>query len=66
MVLAERDNNTCQLCCVEIDAAKKWPESESASIDHIVPLVDGGEHSYANTQLTHLSCNIKKGARSSR
>jgi 5-methylcytosine-specific restriction endonuclease McrA len=28
-----------------------------------VPLARGGAHSYANVQLAHAMCNIKKGAR---
>lgn len=33
----------------------------SASVDHIVPLSRGGEHSMANVQCAHLSCNSSKG-----
>lgn len=32
-------------------------------LDHIVPLSKGGEHSYANTQVTHPVCNQRKGSR---
>lgn len=30
------------------------------SIDHIIPLSKGGEHSWSNIQLAHRACNIKK------
>jgi 5-methylcytosine-specific restriction endonuclease McrA len=49
-----RDEGTCQLC--------KQPCSKAEwSIDHIIPLSRGGEHSYENTQLAHRSCNSRKG-----
>jgi 5-methylcytosine-specific restriction endonuclease McrA len=35
----------------------------SASVDHIIPLVLGGEHSMANVQAAHLVCNLRKGDR---
>lgn len=31
--------------------------------DHIVPLAEGGEHSYANVQVAHVFCNRSKGGR---
>lgn len=31
-----------------------------AQVDHIIPLSKGGEHSYANCQITHASCNAQK------
>lgn len=62
-VVFDRDGWICQLCHkpVSQDAPKrsKW----SASIDHIIPINDGGPHTYANVQLAHLSCNSSKGAR---
>lgn len=52
----ERDGGTCQICYEPIGTSK-W------HIDHIHPLVAGGEHSYANVQLSHASCNQRKWAR---
>lgn len=56
VVVFERDSGTCQICNEPIGDAV-W------HIDHIKPLVAGGEHSYANVQLTHGVCNLRKGAR---
>lgn len=53
-VVFSRDGGVCQICLTVID-------STSWHIDHIVPLIAGGEHSYANTQLTHANCNLRKG-----
>lgn len=32
------------------------------TIDHVIPLAKGGEHSWANVKLAHHSCNSAKGA----
>lgn len=55
-VLAKRDHDRCGLCLWRVAI-------EDRSIDHIVPLSFGGKHSYQNTQLAHLKCNIKKNAK---
>jgi 5-methylcytosine-specific restriction endonuclease McrA len=31
-------------------------------VDHVIPLSRGGEHSYANAQLAHPTCNLEKWA----
>lgn len=59
----ERDNWVCQLCGDPIDRLGVAPEPLSRSIDHIVPIARGGEHSRANTQAAHLGCNVRKGVR---
>lgn len=56
----ERDGYRCQLCG---EATKgKWPAATSATLDHIIPLSKGGEHSYRNTQCACFGCNNRKGA----
>lgn len=55
-VLFERDGGICKLC-------EKPTTLEEATIDHIVSLANGGEHSYSNTQLAHGLCNSLKGNR---
>ena len=62
-ILAERDGFICQLCDSPVDMEQPWPGRWSPSVDHVVPISLGGEHSYANTQLAHLTCNIRKGNR---
>lgn len=57
----DRDEWTCYLCSKSVDAALAHPDPLSASLDHVVPLVRGGEHSAANCRLAHLTCNIHKG-----
>jgi len=61
----ERDGWVCGICGQLMDPVLKWPEPRSASLDHVLPLAAGGEHTRANTQAAHLICNIRKGARTS-
>lgn len=56
----QRDAWICQLCHDPIDSELVWPNSKSPSVDHVVPLNRGGEHSYKNCQAAHLGCNAGK------
>jgi 5-methylcytosine-specific restriction endonuclease McrA len=58
LVIFERDKGICGICKLSVERDSDW------HVDHVVPLAKGGEHSYANTQLAHGSCNRAKGARS--
>lgn len=63
--LFDRHGGICALCGEPTlalgEGAKRDPRMPS--IDHIIPVVRGGEHSYANTQLAHLRCNLVKQSR---
>jgi 5-methylcytosine-specific restriction endonuclease McrA len=61
LAIFERDDWRCRLCGAPIDRSQRFPSPGSASIDHIVPLADGGPHDPTNWQATHLICNIDKG-----
>ena len=60
--ICKRDNYVCQLCNQSVDMTQLGTSHYLApSLDHIIPLSKGGEHSYANSQLAHHYCNsIKK------
>jgi|ERR1051326_2649289 5-methylcytosine-specific restriction endonuclease McrA len=62
-VLYARDGGICQLCLETVDYELRGRHPMQKSIDHIIPISRGGRHGYANTQLAHLECNIKKGNR---
>lgn len=62
-IVFDRDDWICQICHTDIPRDAVWPDRASAAMDHIVPLSKGGEHSYANCQASHFSCNAKKGAK---
>ena len=55
MIVYERDNWICQLCNKSVSKIFDRKIVDIASLDHIIPISKGGEHSYANTQLAHLS-----------
>lgn len=57
----ERDNWTCGICNEQIDRSRKRPDPLSPSIDHIIPLSRGGDHTRENVQAAHLGCNMSKG-----
>lgn len=50
----ERDSYTCQMC-----GATPF----LLHIDHIIPVVFGGDNSFSNLQALCAPCNIKKGPR---
>ena len=54
--IAERDGWACHICGDEVTRAD-W------SIDHLVPLSLGGEHTRANVKIAHRSCNASRGNR---
>ncbi len=54
--LYARDHNRCQYC------GKHFGMKE-LTIDHIVPRVQGGEHTWGNLVCACLRCNTRKGGR---
>ena len=55
----DRDGWTCQECgCTCVDPSPF--ALASATVDHIVPLSQGGNHTLANAQTLCLSCNSTK------
>lgn len=58
----ERDGWRCRECrCSTPRSLRGSTESRAPELDHIVSVADGGEHSYANTQLLCRACNGRKG-----
>lgn len=62
-VVFERDGWTCHLCGGAIDPALSGRHRWGATLDHLVPLSEGGRHEYANVKAAHLRCNSSRGAR---
>lgn len=60
-VLGKRDGWTCHLCRAAVPPGAAYPDPESGSIDHIVPVSDGGLHTLENVALAHLRCNVQRG-----
>lgn len=62
-LIHSRDHGRCQLCRRPVSLRLSAPHPRSATLDHIIPLSRGGEHSRANVQLAHYGCNSSKGNR---
>lgn len=58
-----RDGWQCRICSKSVPREARWPDSMSATIDHIFPVSLGGADILSNVQTAHLSCNIRKGNR---
>jgi hypothetical protein len=50
----KRDNYTCQYCELNLD-------TETATVDHVLPRCRGGKHEWNNVVTCCLKCNRKKG-----
>lgn len=59
--LVSRDGWVCGICGGDVDMSFRHPHPESLTIDHVVPIALGGDHSLQNTQLAHNLCNTMKG-----
>lgn len=54
----------CGICGRPVDFHKTFPDPWSATLDHIVPVVKGGDPaSIENLQLAHLACNRAKSSK---
>lgn len=58
--LYERDKGICKICGMPISKNRKINNNWDGTVDHIVPLSCGGEHSNSNCQITHRICNSIK------
>ena len=51
----------CNICLEEINPKKRFPDLDAATVDHIVPLAQGGSHTWDNVRPAHARCNFSKG-----
>jgi 5-methylcytosine-specific restriction endonuclease McrA len=61
--ILERDRWRCGICRKVIGKSFSYPHPRSKSIDHIIPLSEGGDDTAANKRAAHLSCNLSRGNR---
>ncbi len=68
--LFRMSGGVCYLCGGACDWNDKitingrpYAKAKYPSIDHVIPLSKGGEHSWNNVRLAHLGCNSSKGAK---
>lgn len=60
--VGDRDGWRCHLCHRRIDRQRAWPHPRSASLDHLIPVADGGPTVPENLAIAHLRCNIRRHA----
>ena len=51
----------CHICGREIDPDRRFPDPMSWSVDHVVPIAQGGADHDDNCDGAHLRCNQAKG-----
>ncbi|MEU8334803.1 HNH endonuclease [Micromonospora tulbaghiae] len=59
----ERDGWRCGICKKRINKRLKYPHPKSGSLDHVIPLSEGGHHVRSNVRASHLDCNVRRGNR---
>lgn len=59
----ERDRWACQQCGITVSLDVDALDPTSATVDHVIPLSQGGEHTMTNTQCLCLLCNSIKSDR---
>jgi HNH endonuclease len=57
-LVIQRANNSCEYCGIS-----QLGQVATFHIDHVVPVVAGGETSDSNLALACVSCSLRKGAR---
>lgn len=61
--IGERDGWRCHICRRAVDRTLPGSRYMGPTIDHLVPLSDGGVDEPSNVALAHRACNMKRGAR---
>lgn len=58
--LGDRDGWRCHLCRKPVDRTLPGTDQRGPTVDHLIPLVDGGTDELANVALAHRACNVKR------
>lgn len=59
--LGQRDGWRCHICGKRVNPDVAWPNRTAGTIDHLVPIVAGGSHTWDNVALAHARCNSSRG-----
>lgn len=60
----DRDGWFCQLCGAKTPKRLRGSYDDRApEVDHIIPIAQGGDHSYSNTQCACRKCNLSKSSK---
>lgn len=64
LAVFKRDRWRCHLCGKHAPAALRGTYADAApKLDHVIPLSQGGSHSWSNVALAHRQCNAAKSSR---
>lgn len=58
--LMKRDKGICYLCGNKVNVLLDPNDDEYPSIEHVIPIVKGGTHTWGNVKLAHRKCNYIK------
>ena len=62
--VAELDDWTCHICGDRVERVGGTPNSRrGATMDHVIPIAEGGPHSWNNVRCAHWECNMRKSDR---
>ena len=59
--LIKRDKSICYLCGDKVDISKDTNDNYYPCIEHVIPIIKGGTHTWDNVRLAHRICNNHKG-----
>ena len=63
LMIAKRDKYKCHICRKRVNMDLDIQHNYSPTMDHLIPISLGGDHTYANIRLAHRICNSRKGNR---
>jgi hypothetical protein len=58
--ICNRDSWCCGICHKAVSRTKQHPDPLCASLDHVIPVSEGGTNDVWNLRLTHLKCNLRR------
>lgn len=58
----ERDGWVCGFCGGPVSRTSQWPADDSPTIDHRIPVSEGGSDDDSNIRLAHWLCNLRRAA----
>lgn len=64
--LYKRDHGICYLCGKQLNLNAPYNDPLAPTIEHVIPIIKGGTHTWDNVRLACRSCNNKKGSKFSK
>ena len=64
--LFARDKGICYICGKHLDLNAYYNYPSAPTIEHVIPIIKGGTHTWDNVKLACRQCNSKKGSKLSK